>query len=91
MPSIDSFNYVTSAVVTPLFLLAGTFFPLSNFPPAVQTLAQFNPLYHCVELVRHASFGLEPATDLFHTAFLIVFAAIAAALSIRASYRKLID
>ena len=91
VPSIDSFNYVTSAVVTPLFLLAGTFFPLSNFPPAVQTLAQFNPLYHCVELVRHASFGLEPATDLFHTAFLIVFAAIAAALSIRASYRKLID
>lgn len=49
VPSIDSFNYVTSAVVTPLFLLAGTFFPLTNFPPVVQTLAQFNPLYHCVQ------------------------------------------
>ncbi len=91
VPSIDSFNYVTSAVVTPLFLLAGTFFPLTNFPPLVQTLAQLNPLYHCVELVRHASFGMEPATDLLHAAALVVFAAGAALLSFRSMSRKLID
>jgi len=91
VPSIDSFNYVTSAVVTPLFLLAGTFFPLTNFPPLVQTLAQLNPLYHCVELVRHASFGLQPAADVWHVAFLVAFAALAAWMSFRAMGRKLID
>ncbi len=91
VPSIDSFNYVTSAVVTPLFLLAGTFFPLTNFPPVVQTLAQFNPLYHCVELVRHASFGMQPGSDLLHVAALLIFMALAATLSFRWSQRKLID
>jgi lipooligosaccharide transport system permease protein len=91
VPSIDSFNYVTSAVVTPLFLLAGTFFPLTNFPPLIQTLAQLNPLYHCVELVRHASFGLQPADDVRHVAALLVFVAIASFLSFRWSRRKLID
>ena len=91
VPSIDSFNYVTSAVITPLFLLSGTFFPLSNFPPAVQTLAQLNPLYHCVQLVRDASFGLQPVADLGHVLFLIGFAVVAGVLSLRASRRKLID
>jgi lipooligosaccharide transport system permease protein len=31
--SIENFNYVISAVLTPLFLVAGTFFPLSGLPP----------------------------------------------------------
>ena len=30
--SIENFNYVVSAVLTPLFLVAGTFFPISNLP-----------------------------------------------------------
>jgi lipooligosaccharide transport system permease protein len=91
VPSIDSFNYVTSAVVTPLFLLAGTFFPLTNFPPAVQTLAQLNPLYHCVELVRAASFQTLSPADLGHAAALAGFAVVAAALSFRWQTGKLID
>ena len=31
--TIDNFNYVTSAVLTPMFLVAGTFFPISSLPP----------------------------------------------------------
>ena len=30
--SIDSFSYIVSAVLTPLFLVAGTFFPLDQLP-----------------------------------------------------------
>ena len=30
--TIDNFNYVTSAVLTPMFLVAGTFFPVSTCP-----------------------------------------------------------
>ena len=57
--SIENFSYVISAVLTPLFLVAGTFFPIEGLPEWAQVLAQFNPLYHCVELVRDAVFGLE--------------------------------
>ena len=53
--TIDNFNYVTSAVLTPMFLVAGTFFPVSSLPAGVRTVAQINPLYHCVQLVRDAS------------------------------------
>ena len=34
--SIDNFNYVISAVLTPLFLVAGTFFPLDELPEWAQ-------------------------------------------------------
>ena len=57
--SIENFSYIVSAVLTPLFLVAGTFFPLDGLPGWAQFLANFNPLHHCVELVRHASFGWE--------------------------------
>src|SRR5215211_6506468 len=62
--SIENFNYVVSAVLTPLFLVAGTFFPIDTLPRWAQILAQLNPLYHCVELVRNAVFGFEGWTDL---------------------------
>ena len=32
MNSIDNFSYVMSAVITPLFLVAGTFFPIDGLP-----------------------------------------------------------
>jgi lipooligosaccharide transport system permease protein len=91
VPSMDAFTYVQSALVTPLFLLAGIYFPLSNLPGWVQNLALANPLYHCVNLVRDAVFGWQPAKDLGHVAALVIFAAIMGTLSIRALRRKLID
>ena len=57
--SIENFSYIVSAVLTPLFLVAGTFFPIEGLPEWAQFLANLNPLYHCVELVRHAAFGWE--------------------------------
>src|SRR5581483_5521430 len=56
--SIENFSYVVSAVLTPLMLVAGTFFPLRQ--RWVRILGNFNPLHQCVELVRHAAFGFEP-------------------------------
>lgn len=73
VPSIDSFGYVISAVLTPLFLVAGTFFPITGLPEWAQTAALANPLYHCVELVRGAVFGLSVG-DLGHVLALVVFA-----------------
>ncbi len=54
---------MTSAVITPLFLLAGTFFPIDGLPEWAQVLAELNPLFHCVQLVRHAVFGWEGWVD----------------------------
>src|SRR5439155_223279 len=62
--SIENFSYVISAVLTPLFLVAGTFFPLSQLPEWAQIAGNLNPLHHCVELVRHAAFGWHGWSDL---------------------------
>ena len=70
--TIDNFNYVTSAVLTPMFLVAGTFFPVSTLPAGVRQVAQVNPLYHCVQLVRDASLGGLGPADLGHAGVLLL-------------------
>jgi len=89
--SIDHFSYVTSTVITPLFLTAGTFFPLTGLPEWVQVLGEFNPLHHCVELVRHAAFGFEPGTDLLRVGALLIFALVLWRLAIWRMAIKLVD
>jgi lipooligosaccharide transport system permease protein len=87
---IDHFNYVTTLVITPLFLVAGTFFPIDGLPEGLQVAAQFNPLHHLVELVRHSAFGFE-ATDLLRVGALAVFAAVMWRIAVRRMERRLID
>jgi lipooligosaccharide transport system permease protein len=89
--SFENFNYIVSAVLTPLFLVAGTFFPLTQLPEWAQVLARFNPLYHCVQLVRHAAFGWDLWPDLGSLAFLLVFGVVMWRVAIHAMTRKLID
>ena len=90
MKSIDNFSYVTSIVITPLFLVAGTYFPISGLPRGAEILAQFNPLYHCVELVRHACFGFRPV-DLVHVAVIAAFGLIVWRLAIWRMEKRLVD
>ena len=91
MKSIDNFSYVISGVLTPLFLVAGTFFPLDALPAWAEALAQLNPLYHCVELVRHAVFGFEGLIDLAHVGALVGFALVTWRLAIWRLTKRLID
>jgi lipooligosaccharide transport system permease protein len=89
--TIDNFNYVTSAVLTPMFLVAGTFFPVSTLPAGVRQVALINPLYHCVQLVRDASLGGLGSADLGHAAVLLAFAVLMWRLAIWQLGRRLID
>ncbi len=87
--SIENFNYVISAVLTPLFLVAGTFFPLTQ--RWARIAGNFNPLHQCVELVRHAAFGFDGWTDLGRVGVLIGFGLATWRVAIYAMTRKLID
>lgn len=89
--TIDNFNYVTSAVLTPMFLVAGTFFPVSALPAGLRTIAEINPLYHCVQLVRDASLGHLGPADLGNLAVLLAFALLMWRLAISQLGRRLID
>ena len=89
--SIDNFNYVTSAVITPLFLVSGTFFPVSELPRGVEIVAQVNPLYHTVQLVRDAVLGGLGTPDLGHAAALAGFAVVMWRLAVWRQGKRLID
>ena len=91
LKSIDHFSYVTSIVITPAFLVAGTYFPIDELPEWAQVLAQFNPLYHCVQLVRGAVFGFDGWVDVYHLGFLFVFAFVTWRLAIHYMAKKLVD
>jgi lipooligosaccharide transport system permease protein len=88
---IDHFNYIQTALITPLFLISGTFFPIDELPHGFVVASNFNPLYHCVELVRHAVvFGFE-LVDVWHMSFLIVFAIASWRLAVWRLGKRLID
>ncbi len=91
MKSIENFSYVTSAVITPLFLVAGTFFPISELPEWAQVAANLNPLYHTVELVRGAVFGFDGWVDVAHFGAIVGFGLAAWRVAIFGMQRKLID
>jgi lipooligosaccharide transport system permease protein len=91
MKSADNFSYITSIVITPAFLVAGTYFPVDNLPEWAQVLGQFNPLFHCVELVRHAAFGWEGWTDVGHLAAIAAFGFAMWRLAIWRTSARLID
>ena len=87
---IDQFNYVTTVVITPLFLVAGTFFPIDQLPEGFQIAAQFNPLYQLVELVRGAAFGFE-TVDILRVLVLMVFSFVMWRTAVRQLSKRLID
>ena len=89
--TIDNFNYVTSAVLTPMFLVAGTFFPIDALPAGLRTIALFNPLYHCVALVRDVSLEHFSAADLVHAGVLLVWGLLLWRLAVWRLEKRLID
>ncbi len=90
--SFENFNYVVSAVLTPLFLLAGSFFPLEDFPRWARVLAQLNPLHHLVQLVRDCViYGWDDWIDVARLGALVVFGLLMWRLAIVAMTRKLVD
>ncbi len=89
--TIDNFNYITSAVLTPMFLVAGTFFPVSQLPAVLRAIAKINPLYHCVQLVRDACFDQIGTGDLLNAAVLVAFALLMWRLAIWRLGKRLID
>ena len=65
----------SSGVVMPMFLFAGTFFPLSVMPLSLQWIGWISPMWHGTQLARMASYGLSepPWLVAVHLVVLVVF------------------
>lgn len=86
-----SFNFIQRFVVMPMFLFAGTYFPLSSMPWFLQWVGWISPVWHGTQLARWASYGLREPVWLVvvHFAVLIGLSVVGCVLACRTYTRRL--
>ncbi|HKZ93990.1 MAG TPA: ABC transporter permease [Candidatus Bathyarchaeia archaeon] len=90
-PNIDSFNYPAFLFITPMFILSGTFFPITALPMQVQTLASILfPLTHAVTLTRALTAGALNPSLLLNLAWFLVTTPFFFVLSINMMKKRLV-
>ena len=75
MRSFVDFDYVNLAII-PLFLFSATFFPISQYPAALEAIIRVTPLYQGVVLERSLVLGDVHWTLLLNAAYLAVMGAV---------------
>ena len=88
--SYDFFLYYFTLAVTPMLLLSGVFFPLTELPGWVQGLALALPLAHVLEIVRPLMTGTWPAAWLPHLAVIAAYGGSAIILATYLIRRRLL-
>lgn len=89
-PGYDFFSYYTTLVITPMWVLSGVFYPVSNLPEALHYVSVMLPLTHSVELIRDLVGGGLSEDSLIHFAVLGVFTVIGGYVAIMMIKRRLI-
>lgn len=88
--SYDFFMYYFTLFITPMILLSGVFFPVSQLPPLVQGVSAMLPLSHGVALARPLMLGEVPGDILVHLGALLAYAFVGYRLSLRLARRRLL-
>jgi lipooligosaccharide transport system permease protein len=90
-PNIDFFNYPQFLFILPMFLLSGTFFPMTKLPYFAQIFAEaVFPLTHTISLTRALMFETLDPTLLISLAWIAIVTTIFFALGIRQMKKRLI-
>ncbi|WP_174990418.1 ABC transporter permease [Pandoraea captiosa] len=75
-PSYDFFMFYQTLVMTPMLLLSGVFFPLSQLPAAARHITEWLPLAHAVALIRPAMLGRPIDLPGLHAGALAIYALV---------------
>ncbi|HSS65756.1 MAG TPA: ABC transporter permease [Gammaproteobacteria bacterium] len=87
--SYDFFLYYSTLGVTPMLLICGVFFPISQMPAEIQALAWALPLTHSVALARPLITGATPENVLLHLALLGAYGTVALGVAVKLLKRRL--
>ncbi|TAJ79831.1 MAG: nodulation protein NodJ [Gallionellaceae bacterium] len=72
-PAYDFFMYYFTLVITPMMMLCGVFFPVTQLPESLQHVAGVLPLTHAVDLARPLVNGSVPPALGLHIAVLLAY------------------
>ena len=89
--SYDFFMYWFTLVLTPMMLLSGVFYPLSNMPGWLQAIANALPLTHAIAIGRPLLLGRWPESVPFHVAVLVAYGAAGFAIALRMFRKRLMS
>ena len=91
LPNIDAFNYPGFLYITPMFLLSGTFFPLTSLPQALQIIAQLLfPLSNATIITSSLAFGNIQLSFFLNLLWVLILTPIFFILSINLMKKRLI-
>ena len=86
--SDQNFALIFRFVMVPMFLFAGTFFPVDQLPVGLRVVARLTPLWHATQASRDLLLGRADALGvLAHVAYLLAWVGVGTALAAR-SYRS---
>ena len=85
----EAFTWMFRLIVTPMFLLGGTFFPIEELPTWGRIVAQATPVLHGVELIRQVTVYDVEISALWHIAYLVVLFAVGTVIGIRKLEKRL--
>ncbi len=89
-PSYDFFLYYFTLVITPMVLLCGVFFPVSQLPPALQAVSAWLPLTHAIDLARPLVAGNRPDDIVLHTLALLGYGTVGYVVALALTRRRLL-
>jgi lipooligosaccharide transport system permease protein len=89
-PSYDFFMYYFTLVITPMVLLCGVFFPVSQLPSLLQAISAWLPLTHAIQLVRPLLLGQVPLDAGLHVLALLAYGGVGFYLALGLTRRRLL-
>jgi lipooligosaccharide transport system permease protein len=90
-PSIDTLNYPSFLLITPMMLFSGTFFPLTLLPVLFQDIAlAVLPLTHLVAVMRMLTLPALSELLILHIIWITMVTAIFCIVSINLMRKRLI-
>jgi lipooligosaccharide transport system permease protein len=75
-PNYDFFMFYQTLALTPMLLLSGVFFPITQLPALAQHITLLLPLSHAVELIRPAMLGRPVGNVALHVGVLVVYSVV---------------
>lgn len=87
--AIDGFSFAIYLFITPMMLLAGTFYPIDRYPVVVQQVAYAFPLTNLVHVLRVAAYESDPDVWL-NLVYLVAGALLFPMIAVRWMKKKLI-
>lgn len=89
-PSYDFFLYYFTLVITPMVLLCGVFYPVSQLPAALQAVSAWLPLTHAIDLARPLVVGRVPDDIALHVFGLVAYGSAGYVAALALTRRRLL-